>query len=98
MGGPTDFSPGRTAAAVVLLACNLAWTRRQKKRFLAELRREHPRARERLRMREEIETARRVQLSMLPQSPPAVEWLELAGRRCRPPRSGATTTTTSPSG
>ena len=78
MGGPTDFSPGRTAAAVVLLACNLAWTRRQKKRFLAEWRREHPRARERLRMREEIETARRVQLSMLPQSPPAVEWLELA--------------------
>jgi sigma-B regulation protein RsbU (phosphoserine phosphatase) len=29
-------------------------------------------------MREEIEYARRIQLSMLPQGPPAVDWLELA--------------------
>ncbi|HEX4966626.1 MAG TPA: PP2C family protein-serine/threonine phosphatase [Thermoanaerobaculia bacterium] len=78
IGVQTRFDGGRTAGAVVLLAFCLIWTRVAKKRFLTQWRRDHHRARERLRMQEEIETARRVQLSMLPQSPPVVEWLELA--------------------
>src|SRR5262249_3800408 len=34
---------------------------------------------DRLRMREEIETARRIQLGMLPQAAPEVGWIEFAG-------------------
>jgi serine phosphatase RsbU (regulator of sigma subunit) len=78
LGGKTELDAGWTVSILFLLAGSLAWTRGQRKRFLARWRREQHRARERLRMREEIDTARRVQLSMLPQGPPAVEWLELA--------------------
>jgi hypothetical protein len=78
IGTHTEFSVLQTAFAVCLLGFTLVWTRIAKKRFLGLWRREHHRARERLRMREEIDTARRVQISMLPQKPPAVEWLELA--------------------
>src|SRR4029079_10972144 len=46
--------------------------------FLADWRREHARSRERLRMRQEIDTARRVQLAMLPQAPPDLPWVEIA--------------------
>jgi serine phosphatase RsbU (regulator of sigma subunit) len=53
-------------------------TQLEKKRFLGTWRTEHARARERLRMREEIEYARKIQLSMLPQLPPDVGWIELA--------------------
>jgi sigma-B regulation protein RsbU (phosphoserine phosphatase) len=78
LGERTGIDPGKSVAAVLLLAVSLALTRIQKRRFLAEWRREHVRVRERLRMREEIEYARRIQLSMLPQGPPKVDWLELA--------------------
>lgn len=50
----------------------------ERKRFLTLWRREHSRARERLRMREEIEYARKIQLSMLPQAAPQVSWIDLA--------------------
>ncbi|MFL6193915.1 MAG: PP2C family protein-serine/threonine phosphatase [Thermoanaerobaculia bacterium] len=50
----------------------------ERKRFLTIWRREHSRARERLRMREEIEYARKIQLSMLPQAAPQVSWIDLA--------------------
>lgn len=56
----------------------LVFTQLRRRRFLAEWRREHFRQRERLRMREEIEYARKIQLSMLPQGPPDVDWLDLA--------------------
>lgn len=78
LGERTEIDPGKTVAAILMLAGSLAWTRVQKRRFLSEWRREHYRARERLRMQEEIGYARRIQLSMLPQGPPEVEWLELS--------------------
>jgi phosphoserine phosphatase RsbU/P len=53
-------------------------TQVEKRRFLLVWRTEHARARERLRMREEIEYARKIQLSMLPQLPPDIGWVELA--------------------
>ncbi len=78
IGSRTAFAVGPSVFALCALIASVVWTRISKKRFLGEWRREHHRARERLRMREEIDTARRVQTSMLPQAPPAVEWLEFA--------------------
>lgn len=63
----------------ICLAIAFLLTQLEKRRFLSVWRREHSRARERARMREEIETARRIQLSMLPQgSPPDLRWLDVA--------------------
>jgi serine phosphatase RsbU (regulator of sigma subunit) len=53
-------------------------SRLERKRFLNIWRREHSRQRERLRMREEIEYARKIQLSMLPQGAPDLDWIDLA--------------------
>jgi serine phosphatase RsbU (regulator of sigma subunit) len=73
---------GKVAAVstttVLCLALTMLLTQLDRRRFLAGWRKEHIRARERERMREEIETARRIQLSMLPQSHPDVAWIELA--------------------
>ena len=69
------------AVAAVTAACLVgagALTQLDKRRFLAVWRREHARSRERLRMREEIEYARKIQLSMLPQAPPDIAWLDLS--------------------
>jgi len=60
------------------LAGTILFTQIDRRRFLAGWRKEHNRARERERMREEIDTARRIQLSMLPQAAPSLSWLELA--------------------
>lgn len=65
-------------AAVVCLIVSAFITQVERKRFLGTWRTEHARARERLRMREEIEYARKIQLSMLPQLPPDIGWVELA--------------------
>jgi serine phosphatase RsbU (regulator of sigma subunit) len=65
-------------ATAACLICASVLTHLDKRRFLAVWRREHSRARERLRMREEIEYARKIQLSMLPQAPPDIPWLDLS--------------------
>lgn len=67
-----------TTMSILSLAGSAGLTQLEKRRFLAVWRRENARYRERLRMREEIETARRIQVSMLPQRTPEVEWLDLA--------------------
>ena len=72
------FDPEQTIPVAVALVIALVWTRAEKRRFFDSFRRESIRSRERLRMREEIDYARRIQLSMLPQRPPAVSWLEVA--------------------
>ncbi|HEV2853630.1 MAG TPA: PP2C family protein-serine/threonine phosphatase [Thermoanaerobaculia bacterium] len=75
-------SPGPLVAiSIVALSClslSTVFTQMERRRFLAGWRREHGRQRERLRMREEIEYARKIQLSMLPQGAPEVGWLDLA--------------------
>ncbi len=68
-----------TVLAPLFLAFASLLTWLEKRRFVVGWRREHARSRERLRMREEIEYARKIQLSMLPQTPPDIGWIELAG-------------------
>lgn len=68
-----------TSTIGVCLVIAFVLTQIEKRRFLAVWRREHSRARERTRMREEIDTARRIQVSMLPQAPPSdLRWLDVA--------------------
>lgn len=62
----------------ICLATALGVTHLDRKRFLAVWRKEHARHRERLRMREEIDYARKIQLSMLPQAGPQLDWMDLA--------------------
>lgn len=64
--------------SAVCLALSVGFSQLERRRFLAGWRREYGRQRERLRMREEIEYARKIQLSMLPQGAPDVDWLDLA--------------------
>jgi hypothetical protein len=64
--------------SLICLATALGVTQLDRKRFLAGWRKEHSRHRERLRMREEIEYARKIQLSMLPQTAPQLDWIDLA--------------------
>jgi serine phosphatase RsbU (regulator of sigma subunit) len=64
--------------AVICLVTALGVTQLDRKRFLAVWRKEHARHRERLRMREEIDYARKIQLSMLPQTAPQLDWMDLA--------------------
>ncbi len=67
-----------TVVSVLGLVASFVFTQVEKRRFLAGWRREHGRAKERQRMREEIDTARRIQLSMLPQGSPDLDWIEIA--------------------
>ena len=68
-----------SALSLVLYALSRSVTRRKLEDFLDRWRREHQRHRERLRMREELDQARRIQLSMLPRSDPTSTWLDIAG-------------------
>jgi len=69
------------ASIVIVLSFTVALgiTAQRRRIFLAEWRRQYGRSRERLRMREEIEYARKIQLAMLPQAAPEVPWIEFAG-------------------
>jgi serine phosphatase RsbU (regulator of sigma subunit) len=69
---------GMTAVVVAFLGLALFLTWFLKQLFLKQWRRVHLRALERERMREELESARRIQLAMLPQGPPDLPWIELA--------------------
>ncbi|HEX2222882.1 MAG TPA: PP2C family protein-serine/threonine phosphatase [Thermoanaerobaculia bacterium] len=62
----------------IFLLAALGLSALEKRQFLPQWRREHARQRDRLRMVEEVEYARRIQLSMLPQKAPDLDWLELA--------------------
>ncbi|HVR44355.1 MAG TPA: PP2C family protein-serine/threonine phosphatase [Thermoanaerobaculia bacterium] len=63
----------------VALVVNLLATRRARSRFLADWRARRADAIEQIRLREELDFAREVQLSMLPREAPPVSWLELTG-------------------
>jgi serine phosphatase RsbU (regulator of sigma subunit) len=73
-----DSFIGISVVGVLCLVLSAFVTQLERKRFLGTWRMEHARSRERLRMREEIEYARKIQLSMLPQLPPNIGWVELA--------------------
>ena len=74
----TDEIVPLSIVTVICFVLSAVLTQVEKKRFLGVWRMEHARSRERLRMREEIEYARKIQLSMLPQLPPDIGWVELA--------------------
>ncbi len=74
MGGVAAVS----VISAICLALSVGFSQLERRRFLTGWRREYGRQRERLRMREEIEYARKIQLSMLPQGAPDVDWLDLA--------------------
>lgn len=69
---------GLTINVVIALVLAMVLSQVEKRRFLVVWRTEHARSRERMRMREEIEYARKIQLSMLPQLPPDSGWIEIA--------------------
>lgn len=73
-----DSLVGMTAAVVSWLACALIRTQISRRRFLRRWRTDSTHTRDRLRMREELESARRIQLGMLPEAPPDLGWIELA--------------------
>ncbi len=69
----------QTALTLVVFAVVVNVTRRQRRELLIRWRRELHRHREQRRMREELDDARRIQLSMLPASEPRIPWLDVAG-------------------
>jgi hypothetical protein len=67
--------------ALLFIACfAVSWglSRRLESRFLARWRSESARHRDRLRMKQELEYAREIQLSMLPRQAPRIDWLDVA--------------------
>ena len=69
---------GASSASLVALFLGNRLTARRTNNFLAQWHIEHGRAREQARMREELDDARQIQLSMLPHSAPNLSWLDLA--------------------
>ena len=67
-----------TIANAVPLAIGLYVNRRIGRRFLDEWRDARQRAREQIRMRQELEYAREIQLGMLPRETPRLDWMDLA--------------------
>lgn len=61
-----------------IIGLSLLYTRMVRNRFVTEWSAVAHREKERLRMRDEIEVARRIQLAMLPDAPPPVEWLDIS--------------------
>jgi len=67
--------------ALLFIVCfSISWalSRRLESRFLTRWRSESVRHRDRLRMKQELEYAREIQLSMLPRQAPKVDWLDVA--------------------
>ena len=63
---------------VVCFSVSWALSRRLEARFLTRWRSEADRHRDRLRMKQELEYAREIQLSMLPLHAPKIDWLDVA--------------------
>ncbi len=70
---------GQTAISIGVLVWVGRLTRRLRGRFLDDWRKEYRRHRESSRMREELDDARKIQLSMLPRTDPKIPWLDVAG-------------------
>ncbi|MFN2238772.1 MAG: PP2C family protein-serine/threonine phosphatase [Thermoanaerobaculia bacterium] len=69
---------GGGANILIALAVALGFSRRARRTFVAQWRSARSEAIEQLRMKEELEFAREIQLSMLPMSSPPTEWLDIA--------------------
>ena len=73
------FFIGQTALTLGVFSIVNGVTSKQRSSFLVAWRRELHRHRERRRMQEELDDARKIQLSMLPRSEPRIPWLDVAG-------------------
>ena len=62
----------------IFIGLGVHFNSRSRKKFLVEWRRHVSRETERTRMREELADARKIQLAMLPEGPPRVDWLDIA--------------------
>ena len=83
MGSGSGAFIGLTVGVVAWLlftgGMSIRMTRRRRKTFLVDWRREVARDREEARMRGELMDAREIQLSMLPRTTPELEWLDSSG-------------------
>jgi len=70
---------GLSVPAALAASLGVRFTRDRRKEFVDRWRRAATRERERLRMRDELADARKIQLSMLPAGNPEIDWLELSG-------------------
>jgi len=70
---------GLAVPPVAVLVAALMLARRDRREFLLRWRSAGTRERDRLRMRDELADARRIQLSMLPDAAPRLDWLDLSG-------------------
>lgn len=82
-----DLTPGTVAFIVIMIlwsnaalaTAGIAISERVASQFLAGWRRVVAREAEETRMRAELAAARQIQLSMLPDAPPRIAWIDLAG-------------------
>ena len=79
---PFEFAAtvGQSALTIVVLSIVSSLRFRRQHQFLTLWREGNRRHRERLRLREELDAARHIQLGMLPKTHPNLPWLEAAGR------------------
>ncbi|HEY0156242.1 MAG TPA: PP2C family protein-serine/threonine phosphatase [Thermoanaerobaculia bacterium] len=77
---PATFAALAFVSAIIFLAMALQRTRTRSTRtqILAEWAEPLANAREQMRMRDELHYARELQLAMLPEAPPRLDWLDLA--------------------
>jgi serine phosphatase RsbU (regulator of sigma subunit) len=78
LGAKFGMPIGAAVSALIVAGLSSRMTRKLEQSFLTEWRREHARAREQTRMRDELNDAREIQLSMLPRSTPQLPWLDIA--------------------
>ena len=75
--GPSLIAIGFVNAIALLV--ELLTARRLRRQIIADWSERRVHAQEQLRMREELRYARAIQLSMLPEAPPDLDWVDLAG-------------------
>lgn len=78
LGDKQQVGAGLAASYAVTLLIGTLSGRRVRRRTLDDWSERRESARERLRMRDELRYARELQLSMLPDTPPRLEWADLA--------------------
>jgi serine phosphatase RsbU (regulator of sigma subunit) len=76
--GRAEFYAPAISSTIFALLLGGFVSRRARKSIVAEWSERHAQAIEQLRMRDELEFARKVQLSMLPEGPPPLPWLDIA--------------------
>jgi hypothetical protein len=77
MGRGEYYAPAFSSNVAAFLA-GAFFSRRARRRIVALWSERHAQAVEQLRMRDELQLAREMQLSMLPEAPPSIPWLDVA--------------------